>query len=106
MELWAAAQAYVPVSCKSTALLSLSLQYCGQRRARRGAIQGTYFLGRKLPVKPQFSVQGVLMFHVCLGNGTGRHEVPETESGYREQKKKQSCDGKVWRSNTVLLSFS
>lgn len=77
-----------------------------QRWGRRGAIQGTYFLGRKLPVKPQFSVQGVLMFHVCLGNGTGRHEVPETESGYREQKKKQSCDGKVWRSNTVPLSFS
>lgn len=85
-ELQAAAQAYVLVSCRSAALHSLRLLYCCQRQDPKGAIQGTYFLDRKLPVKPKFSVQGVLVFHICLRNGNGWHEVPETESGYLEKK--------------------
>ena len=72
MELQAAAQAYVLVSCKSgCALCSLSLLYCGQRWDPKGAIQGTHFLDRTLTVKPQFSVRGVLVFHIPLCNGNG-----------------------------------
>jgi len=56
MELRTATHAHMLVSCKSTALHSLSLLYCGQRQNTKGATQGARFLGRKLTVKPQFSV--------------------------------------------------
>lgn len=55
MELQAAVQAYMLVSCKTT-LHSLSLLYSGQIRDPKGVIQGTHFLDGKLLAKPQSSV--------------------------------------------------
>lgn len=71
---------------------NLGLLCCGQRQDPKGAIQGTHFLDRKVPAKPQFSVQGVLVFHVHLCNGNGWRGVLETESGYLEQKE----EAKLW----------
>lgn len=98
-------QAYVLVSCRSAALHSLSLLYCGQRWDSKETIQGTHFPDKRLPVKPQFS------YGVC-GCSTYIYVMRMADikilrqSGYLEQKEEASYDGKDWRSSIVQLLFN
>lgn len=93
MELQAAAQTCVLVTCKSAALQSLSLLCCDRRHDAMGTIRATWVPGGKLPVKPQSSLQAVLVFYICLCSENGWREVLETESGYLEQKE----EAKLWQ---------
>lgn len=79
MELQAAAQTCVLVTCKSAALQSLGLLCCDRRRDTKGTIHATRVLDGKLPVKPQSSLQAALVFYIRLCNENGWHEVLETK---------------------------